>query len=63
MKSNRRDFLKTMGAGATGFTIGGSALSLASSTSVSSKAEEDGQILFIGDNIAVADTQYGRVKG
>jgi len=25
--------------------------------------EEDGQVLFIGDNIAVADTQYGKVRG
>lgn len=63
MKTGRRNFLKTMGAGATGLTIGGSALSLSSCTTVSSKAEEDGQILFIGDNIAVADTQYGKVKG
>jgi len=63
MKPGRRSFLKTMGAGATGFTLGGSALSLASCTTVSSKTEEDEQILFIGDNIAVADTQYGKVKG
>ena len=27
------------------------------------KEDEDGQVLFIGDNIALADTQYGKVKG
>jgi para-nitrobenzyl esterase len=27
------------------------------------KTENDRQILFIGDNIALADTQYGKVKG
>jgi para-nitrobenzyl esterase len=63
MKSNRRNFLKTVGAGATGLTIGGAAFSTTSCASPASKAEEDGQILFIGDNIALADTKLGRVKG
>jgi para-nitrobenzyl esterase len=61
MKSNRRNFIKTMGAGATGMALGSSALSC--SPAAQKNAEEDGQILFIGDNIALADTVYGKVKG
>lgn len=50
-----------MGAGVTGLALGTSAASC--SSAALKKEEEDGQILFIGDNIAVADTQYGKVKG
>jgi para-nitrobenzyl esterase len=64
MKSNRRKFFQTVGAGAAGLTLGTSVMSLASCASPSAnKEDEDGQILFIGDNIALADTQYGKVKG
>ena len=64
MKSNRRNFIRTMGAGATGLTIGAAGISAASCTPASGKKEDnDGQLLFIGDNIALADTQYGKVKG
>jgi len=62
MKSNRRNFFRTVFAGATGLTLGTTAMSLASYASPAAK-KEDGQILFIGDNIALADTQYGKVKG
>jgi para-nitrobenzyl esterase len=62
MKSNRRRFFQTMGAGAAGLSIGPAALSFAS-CSPSAKTTEDGQILFIGDDIAIANTLYGRVKG
>ncbi len=62
MKSNRRRFIKNLGAGAAGLTFGPSAISFGSSSS-GSKEAEDGQILFIGDNIAVADTIYGKVRG
>jgi para-nitrobenzyl esterase len=62
MKSNRRKFFQTVGVGAAGLTIGPAALTMAS-CNPASREEEDGQILFIGDNIALADTQYGKVKG
>ena len=62
MKSNRRKFLRNFGTGAAGLTLGSSAISLAATTSVTGK-DEDGQILFIGDNIAVAETSYGKVRG
>ena len=64
MTSTRRIFVKTMGAGAAGLAIGATAGSAASCASpVAKKEEDDGQVLFIGDNIALADTQYGKVKG
>jgi para-nitrobenzyl esterase len=64
MKANRRSFLKTMGAGATGLTIGSSVMSITSCASPAVKKEvDDGQVLFIGENIALADTQYGKVRG
>jgi para-nitrobenzyl esterase len=62
MKSNRRKFIQNLGLGAAGLTLGPSAASLASSSS-GTKKEEDGQILFIGDNIALAETTNGKVRG
>ncbi len=54
-----------MGAGAAGLTIGTTAVSTSSwaSPSDNKKEEEDGQVIFIGDNIAVAETTYGKVRG
>jgi len=53
-----------MGAGATGLAFGSAAISATSCKSIGSgKDEEDGQVLFIGDNLALADTQYGKVRG
>jgi para-nitrobenzyl esterase len=64
MKSNRRKFIQDLGIGAAGITLGSGTLSLASCASpLTNKVDENDQILFIGDNIAVADTQYGKVKG
>jgi para-nitrobenzyl esterase len=64
MKANRRKFFQMVGAGATGLTVGAGILSSASCQSVGTKKEEeDKQILFIGDNIALVDTNYGKVRG
>jgi para-nitrobenzyl esterase len=64
MRSNRLKFIKTLGAGAAGLTLGTSAISLNSETTPPvKKKDEDGQILFIGDNIAVTETTYGKVRG
>lgn len=64
MRSNRRNFIKTVGTGATGLALASASVSLAScATTPLGKKQDDGQILFIGDNIALADTQYGKVKG
>jgi para-nitrobenzyl esterase len=62
MKSNRREFLETIGVGAAGVAVGAGILASASCGSPENK-EEDGQVLHIGDTIAVADTQYGKVRG
>lgn len=65
MTTSRRKFIQNLGTSATGFTLGTSAtISLASFASPSSKKkDEDGQIMFIGDNIAVTDTTNGKVRG
>jgi len=64
MNSNRRNFLKTMGTGATGLALGTAAISASGCASPGPKPEEsDGPVLFIGENIALADTQYGKVRG
>ena len=54
MKSNRRKFIQNLGAGAAGLTLGTAAISTTSCSSPAAKKEdEDGQILFIGDDITI----------
>ena len=64
MTSNRRQFIQAIGIGASGLAIGETASSIAYSQApkeaVSGPAE---QILLVGDKIAVADTEYGKVRG
>ncbi len=63
MKSNRRKFFQTLGAGAAGLSIGPS-LALSSCNSITgNNKDKDGQVLFIGDDIAVTDTINGKVRG
>jgi para-nitrobenzyl esterase len=63
METSRRRFLQTLGAGVTGLglyparTLGANALENGNESS------GEGQVLFIGDDIAVTDTTYGKVKG
>lgn len=61
MKTNRRNFFQTLGAGAAG--LGLTSMPFISNASNSSKADDDDQQLQIGDNIAIAETKYGKVKG
>jgi para-nitrobenzyl esterase len=61
MNSNRRRFVQTLGTSSAGLTLG-SALT-AFSQDAGAKGHADEQVLLIGDNIAVADTQYGKVRG
>ncbi|MRS03708.1 twin-arginine translocation signal domain-containing protein, partial [bacterium] len=64
MKTNRRNFIQNLGVGAAGLTLGTTALTTAScSSSAVKKEDEDGQILFIGDDIAIAETTNGKVRG
>ncbi len=60
MKSNRRNFIQKLGAGTAGMGLAG-AIPLVSKAQAPPKDDE--QILFIGDNIAVANTAYGKVRG
>jgi len=61
MKPNRREFIKNMGAGAAGLSL--AATPLAFSSCAGTAKNDDNQVLFIGDGIAVADTTYGKVRG
>lgn len=61
MKANRRSFIQTLGLSAA--TAGVSAPLASSAQPINVQPKEDEQILFVGDNIAVANTAYGRVRG
>lgn len=64
MKTDRRKFIRTLGTGAAGLSLGTGALSVEScTTNPNKKSEEDGQVIFIGDNIAIAETTCGKVRG
>jgi para-nitrobenzyl esterase len=59
MKTNRRKFIQNAG-------LSAAALGMATPTIASvsrGNTDTDGQILFVGDNIAVVNTQYGKVRG
>lgn len=59
MKTDRRTFFQTVTAGAAGLGLTG-ALPLSARAGA---PNEDDQVLFIGDDIAIADTAYGKVQG
>lgn len=58
MKSNRRNFIQSLGLGAATLSVGSGPLN-----SPLAAASSDDQLLFVGDNIAVADTEYGKIRG
>lgn len=60
MKSTRRNFIQSMGVGAIGLSLPN--VSFGKNKTNELITEED-QILHIGDNIAVAQTEYGKVRG
>lgn len=61
MPFDRRDFLRTLGLGAVGASLCTS--SRATSTASAPAEGEDGPILQVGENIAIAPTRHGRVRG
>ncbi len=65
MKSNRREFIQTIGTGASGIAVGAAAISTGCSQAPqeATAAGPDGQILLVGDQIAVTNTEYGKVRG
>ena len=62
MKNNRRDFLQKIGIGTAGLAAVPFASQASSQNKPKEKAEDE-QFLFIGDDIAVANTAYGKVRG
>jgi para-nitrobenzyl esterase len=64
MRANRREFVRTVGVGAAGLTIGTAYEAPDAFGSAPAPAPAgDGPVLLVGDNIAVADTAYGKVRG
>ena len=60
MKSNRRQFMQTLGTGSAGIVAGAAAMADPEDAMAKSP---DGPILLVGDNIAVTNTEYGKVRG
>ena len=63
MDSDRRSFFKTVGASAAGLTLGTALPASASGEAQKTAGGADAPVLQVGDNIAVADTSYGKVRG
>jgi para-nitrobenzyl esterase len=61
MNSNRRRFVQTLGTSSAGLTLGSALTGFP--LDAAAKGHADEQLLRIGDNIAVAETQYGKVRG
>ena len=63
MKSNRRQFMQAIGTSASGIAVAGAATSTGFAQAAKEAADPGGQVLLVGDNIAVAPSQYGKVRG
>ncbi len=63
MKTKRREFIQMLGSSTTGLGLASSFAFVSTDAGAAAPDKEDDQVLFIGDNIAVADTTYGRVRG
>ncbi len=61
MQSSRRNFLQSLGFTAAGVGVSNSVF--AENLSFSTPPENDEQVLLVGDNIAVANTEHGKVRG
>lgn len=65
MKTNRRQFVQTLTAGFTGFSLSPflSARGESRGSNLLHQSVNSEQQLYVGDNTAIADTQYGKVQG
>jgi len=63
MKTNRRNFFQKLAVGTAGIGLVPSLTLTSCSSPVTEMKDEDGQVLFIGDNIAIANTSHGKVRG
>lgn len=61
MKPNRRKFMSAMGASSAGVVAGVAAGGAVPEAALAKS--QDGPALVVGDNIAVTNTQYGKVRG
>jgi para-nitrobenzyl esterase len=59
MRSNRRRFVQTLGTSSAGIAFG----SALAAPPQASAQDHDGPVLLVGDNIAVTQTEYGKVRG
>jgi para-nitrobenzyl esterase len=64
MKSTRRNFIQSLGISIAGLGVSNTAIAnTVSSMPNPKKANNDDQVLLVGDNIAVAQTEYGKIRG
>lgn len=63
MKPSRRNFLQSLGVGVASLGVSQQATAVGLKPPKSAKPAGDGQILLVGDNIAIAKTEYGKVRG
>ncbi len=63
MSINRRKFIRNIGYGAAAFSVSPIAATMTSCSSLPKAEQNDEPHIQIGENIAVADTEYGKVKG
>ena len=64
MRASRRDFVGAIGTGAAALTLGArGALAAPAAPTAAARAKDDGPVLLIGDDIAVASTEHGKVRG
>ncbi|WP_026260528.1 carboxylesterase/lipase family protein [Spirosoma luteum] len=63
MKPSRRNFLQSMGVGVATLGIAHPSTAAGPNLPKVAKSAGDEQVLFVGDSIAVAKTEYGKVRG
>ena len=64
MKPSRRNFIQSLGVGVTALGVSRQATAAGSHPPKAVKPTPgDDQLLYVGDNIAVANTEYGKVRG
>jgi para-nitrobenzyl esterase len=64
MTSSRRNFIQKLGVGVAGLSLSNTAMAnTVEAPDKNKKPSNDDQILFVGDNVAVANTEYGKVRG
>lgn len=63
MKASRRNFLQSLGVSVASLGVSNAATASKVSVPKVPKSAGDEQVLFVGDNIAIANTEHGKVRG